>query len=154
MFDFRRINIDVDGNLAIEFRRDSFVSSFGTDSSFVAHEYFDWLTSHMTKNNFEAFHIWMGKKIVGQLELGMTKKDEHCGWIYLYYLIPDLRGKGYSKELNQFAEECLRDRGALRAEMNVSPENHQALKAYLKHGWIDAGPDPLDHKIHLMKKNL
>lgn len=163
---FLPINLDLHSDLCIKFRADSFVASFGTDHPFFEEDglgdtrYLDWLRSR-NPNRYGIFHIWLNEKIIGQLELGESKSSGDDGYIHLYYLIPECRGKGFSVELDQFAMNFLRSLGFKKARLSVSPTNLRAVTFYKKNGWIDLGArdEPelqtiIKFPLHYMEKHI
>ena len=163
--EFKKINLDLHKDVAIKFRSDVFITSFGTDEGFWGEDgqggerYIKWLNNKDPKK-FGAFHIWKEDEIVGQMELALFKGDESWGYINLYYLKKDYRGKGLSKELDDFAIEFLKNLGVNKAKLSVSPTNLRAVKFYKKNGWIDKGPRTFEGRkrhavtnlVHFMEK--
>jgi ribosomal protein S18 acetylase RimI-like enzyme len=78
--------------------------------------------------------IWRDDKIIGQLELGESKSSGDAGYIHLYYLVPECRGKGFSEALDIFAMNYLRSLGFKKARLSVSPTNFRAFQFYKKNG--------------------
>ncbi|MGE4132784.1 MAG: GNAT family N-acetyltransferase [Bdellovibrionales bacterium] len=72
----------------------------------------------------------------------------------LYYLVPELRGQGFSNHLEEFAVSHLKSRGFTRARLSVSPSNVRAVRFYEKNGWRDMGPRPDHPEVRLMEKSL
>lgn len=146
--------LDLDRNLAeaIHFREDSYVCSFGNADRFQAEEYVAWLKGRINQDPEFAVHIWLGDRLIGQMEIGQFKSDPAAGYINLYYLVPELRGKGLSSSLDQYATQRFRARGYRRALLSVSPTNSRALRYYQRQGWRDLGPRPEAPEVHLMEK--
>ena len=162
--EFKKINIDKHSDIAIRFRADAFVVSFGSEKSFWKNfgsdgqGYIDRLRQKDTEK-FGAFHIWKDNDIIGQIELDLFKTDETWGYVTFYYLKKEFRGKGYSKNLDDFAIIFFKRLGIKRARLSVSPNNKRAIKFYEKNGWIDKGSFFEGKKlyldgniIHLMEK--
>ena len=108
--EFKKINLSLHKDVAVTFRADSYMMSFGTAQTFWEEDgkggerYIEWLQSRMQNpQKFGAFHIWRGEEIIGQMELALFKDDESWGYVNLYYLREDWRGKGLSKKLDDFA---------------------------------------------------
>jgi RimJ/RimL family protein N-acetyltransferase len=163
---FQPINLDLHSNLCIQFLADSFVASFGTDKPFFEEDYLgdgryiEWLKTR-NPNRYGCFHIWHNKKIIGQLELGESKSSGDAGYVHLYYLVPEWRGKGLSETLDKFAMDYLRSLGFKKVRLSVSPTNLRAVQFYKKNGWVDLGlrNEPelrsrLKYPLHYMEKNL
>jgi GNAT superfamily N-acetyltransferase len=163
---FLPINLDLHSDLCIRFRSDSFVESFGSDKPFFEEDglgdarYLDWLKSRIS-TRYGGFHIWLNGEIVGQMELGERKNEDDFGYINLYYLVPQWRGKGLSEALDKFAMDFLRSLGFKKARLSVSPTNLRAVQFYKKNGWADIGErtgpeasEVLRFPIHYMEKYL
>jgi len=71
------------------------------------------------------------------MELGRRKIEDEFGYVNLYYLIPEVRGKGFSLELDNFATSYLKELGFKKARLSVSPTNLRAINFYTKNGWQD-----------------
>lgn len=152
--DFRILDLERDLAEAIRFREDSFACSFGSTYRFEAGEYVTWLKDRVSQDPEFAIHVWLGDRLVGQMELGQFKADPTAGYINLYYLIPEMRGRGLSASLDDYAMQRFRARGHKRALLSVSPTNGRALRYYQRQGWQDLGPRPEAPEVHLMEKSL
>lgn len=163
---FQPINLDLHSSLCIEFRADSFFESFGTDNPFSdednlgAVRYIDWLKSR-DPNRHGSFHIWQNGKIIGQLEVGENKGGGETGYVFLYYLVPEWRGKGLSQALDKYAMDFLKTLGFNKVRLSVAPTNLRAVNFYKKNGWIDLGirDEPelrktLKFPLHYMEKHI
>lgn len=162
--DFRKMDLDKHSEIAIKFYAETHAISFGTDKNFFEKDglggkrYIDGLKKKISKE-FGAFHIWMKDEIVGQMELGLFKNDKDWGYVNLYFLKNEFRGKGYSKYLDDFAVDFFKNLGVIKAKLSVSPSNIRAMEFYKKHGWKDKGPRPfkdhtLPHVLHFMEKTF
>lgn len=163
---FLPINFALHSDLCIKFRSDAFVASFGTDKPFWEDDglgdvrYLDWLKSR-DSDRYGAFHIWEYEKIIGQLELGEKKAGDDAGYVHLYYLIPEWRGKGISEALDKFAMNFLKSLGFKKVRLSVSPTNLRAFGFYKKNGWKDLGEQngeelrkTLRFSLHYMEKHI
>jgi GNAT superfamily N-acetyltransferase len=150
--DFRILDLERNLEEAIRFREDSFACSFGSDYPFQAEEYVTWLKDRVSRDPEFAVHVWLGDQLVGQMEIGQFKTDPTAGYINLYYLIPEMRGRGLSASLDEYAMQRFRIRGYKRALLSVSPTNGRALRYYQRQGWRDLGARPEAPEVHLMEK--
>jgi RimJ/RimL family protein N-acetyltransferase len=152
MFQFEKIQPNKHKDLIIAFRRDSFRVSFGNDDNFGEdEEYIEWV-QECSKQNPEGFvlvkHL---DQYVGQLELQIMKyKDKNIGYVNLYYLIPSYRGKGYGKQLHEYAMKFFNSKGVSEYHLRVSPLNQQAIAFYKKNGLEEMGLE-VDGKVIRMK---
>jgi ribosomal protein S18 acetylase RimI-like enzyme len=157
---FQPIDLRAHRDLALEFREDSFVVSFGDAARFHeadkmgADRYIAWIQAKHDQNPESVVHVWQDQKIIGQIELGNLKNDPDRGHVFLYYLAPEFRGQGLGKVLDQYAMNFFRKNGKTQARLSVSPTNLVAWKFYLKLGWKDVGPRPKHPEVHFFQKNV
>lgn len=139
---------------AVAFRRDSYVCSFGNDAIFIAENgadgsgYLHWLAGRVQQFPEGHVHAWQGDAIVGQLEMIIGSRG---GYINLFYLRPESRGRGLGDELHDYALALLRSHGVGLAGLSVSPTNGRAVRYYQRHGWEDRGPRPGAPHVHEME---
>jgi len=149
--DFRPIDLSRHGALAVEFRRDSYVCSFGSDQIFVEENgadgrgYLDWLRLRLQQFPEGHVHTWLGEEIVGQIEMIIGPRG---GYINLFYLRPDARGHGLGDELHDYAVAVLQRQRVGVAGLSVSPTNVRAVRYYERHGWRNLGPRPGAVHVH------
>jgi ribosomal protein S18 acetylase RimI-like enzyme len=65
-----------------------------------------------------------------------------------------MRGKGFGRILNEYAEDFLRKAGFRRIRLSVTDSNSTALNFYKKMSWRELGPSPKRPGVLLMEKNL
>lgn len=151
---FHAIDLARHGALAIEFRRDSYVCSFGNDQIFVEENgadgraYLDWLTARIEQFPEGHVHAWQGDAIVGQIEMIIGSRG---GYINLFYLRPESRGHGLGDVLHAYAVELMRRYRVGAVGLSVSPTNERAVRYYRRHGWLDRGPRPGAPHVHEME---
>jgi ribosomal protein S18 acetylase RimI-like enzyme len=154
---FRVIDPVRHGALAIEFRRDSYVCSFGNDQIFVEENgadgsaYLDWLRARIEQFPEGHVHAWQGDAIVGQIEMIVGSRG---GYINLFYLRHESRGHGLGGELHAYAVALLRRYRVGVAGLSVSPTNERAVRYYQRHGWLDRGPRPGAPHVHEMELEI
>ena len=61
------------------------------------------------------------------------------GYVNLYYVAPQWRGKGIAGALDEYVVAYLLAEGCTRARLTVSKTNPRAISFYTKFGWQDAG---------------
>lgn len=155
---FKPINLDFHVDYCIRFREDSFVVSFGDTKKFYeedgrgAERYIEWLKAKIAKDPGLAVHFFLDDQIVGQIELGYLKDDPTCGYVNLYYLTPEVRGKGLGKSLDEYVVNYFKSRKIERLRLSVSPTNLPAITFYKKMGWRDLGPRQDHPEVHYMEK--
>ena len=152
---FKPIDLVVHAAVCVAFRRDSFLCSFGEDGFFEEAgpdgvHYIERLHLRTTKFPDGYVHAWLGDQIVGQIEMQILEEPRR-GYVNLFYLIEEMRGKGLSGELQEYALDFMRRHGVRTAQLSVSPSNTRALAFYHKHGWRDLGLRPGRDNVHLME---
>ncbi|MBC8069471.1 MAG: GNAT family N-acetyltransferase [Deltaproteobacteria bacterium] len=155
---FRPIDLDAHASICIEFRRDSFISSFGVDSFFEEAgaggvHYIERLRLRTMKFRDGYVHAWLGDTIVGQLEMQILEAPR-IGYVNLFYLVDRLRGAGFSGDLQEYAMRFMASHGVATAQLSVSPSNARAVGYYRKHGWEDLGLRPGRDNVHLMQRQV
>lgn len=155
---FETIELEKNRDLCVRFRKDSYICSFGSSENYIREGgdtfYLGWLKNKISQNPGSAVHVKWNGKIIGQLELGELKAQPEVGYVNLYYLAPEFRGKGFAPLLDQYAIQYLRNAGYRSAQLSVSPKNTRAVRFYLKMGWKDLGPNPDHPEVHLMGRPL
>jgi ribosomal protein S18 acetylase RimI-like enzyme len=114
----------------------------------------DWLKDKIENDPRSVAHAVVGDQTVGQLELGLLRGDATYGYVNLYYLAPEFRGKGFGKQLDEYAMSYFKSLGLSRARLSVSPTNRHAFEFYKKIGWKDLGPREGHPEVHFMEKNF
>lgn len=152
MLTFETIDPVKHGEMAIKFRRDSFVCSFGTDKDFGDdQEYLEWVDQLVKKFPNGFVMVRQGDQLIGQLELQIMKyENREIGYVNLYYLIPEYRGRGLGKQLHQYAINFFTDYQVAEFHLRVSPGNKQAMSFYRKRGMSEIGNE-IDGKVIRMR---
>ena len=160
LLDFQPIDFKQHSQVCIEFRVYSFVASFGDADRFHeedgrgADRYLDWLREKSKADPRSCVHIWFEGQIIGQIEMGRFKSDPAIGYVNLFYLRPQMRGRGMASHLQRYAIDYFRSIGLKKARLSVSPTNARAVAYYKKHGWRDLGPRPGHPEVHLMEIDI
>ena len=155
-FEVRFLPIDIErhAELCVEFRRDSFVCSFGTDAAFErdggAEGYLAWLRARAKEVPEGIVHVWRGERIVGQLEM-RVRAEPYSGYVNLFYLVPGERGSGLGADLFRYTVRVFERRGVSCLRLSVSPTNARALKYYEKCGFSNLGPAFPGAPVHTME---
>ncbi|MFZ3579216.1 GNAT family N-acetyltransferase [Virgibacillus sp. DJP39] len=152
---FERIDIDKHRDEVVEFRKDSFRVSFGDTSDFGNEDdYLQWLEEKI--NDFpEGFVLVVdNEEYIGQLELTIREyQGKKIGYVNLYYLRPEKRGRGIGIELHNYAKQFFKTHKVSEYHLRVSPKNTSAIKFYRKIGMEEVGPE-VEGKVIRMKANL
>lgn len=150
---FRKIDLMQHAAECVRFRRDSYACSFedglerfakenGPDGA----EYLSWLRHRVQEFPSGCVHAWLQGRIVGQIESRI--RDDGSGKVNLFYLVPEARGKGYGRQLNEYIVGVFRDAGVSKLQLSVSTGNQGALGFYRTLGWADKGPRPNHPEVH------
>ncbi|HKP61046.1 MAG TPA: GNAT family N-acetyltransferase [Polyangiales bacterium] len=151
---FKPIDLDAHASVCVAFRHDSFLCSFGVDNFFDEAgpggvDYIERLRVRTTKFRDGYVHAWHGDEIVGQMEMQILDEPRR-GYVNLFYLVEEMRGRGVSGELQEYAMDFMRRHAVQAAQLSVSPTNARALEFYRKHGWRDLGARPGRDNVNLM----
>ena len=157
---FRSIDLDRTERLCRHFEEEAFICSFGDSSGFHesdgqgGNRCIENLRSKLAADPACGVHLWQGSQIIGMLVMGAYRPDPSMGYVFLYYLIPEVRGTGISRFLDDHAMAYFKGKGYQKARLSVSPSNARAIRFYEKHGWVDIGVHPARPVVHLMEKAL
>lgn len=132
---FRTIDPGADARRAYAAYADACRASFGLDATATPFEdHARWLRARVEE--FPDGHVlaWLGDRCVGQLEL-QVPYGRTTGYVNLFWVTPALRGQGYGRRLQAYAEGYCRSWEADRLELHVSPENGRAVGFYRHLGY-------------------
>ncbi|RWZ58537.1 GNAT family N-acetyltransferase [Halobacillus fulvus] len=147
-----QIDLKKHRDTVIQFRKDSFKASFGDTSGFGEEsEYLSWLEDKI-KSFPKGFVLMVeGGRYIGQLELTIREHEgTSIGYVHLYYLIPEVRGKGKGVDLHLYAEQFFKDHKVKEYHLRVSPSNMAAIQFYKRLGMREVGPE-LEGRVIRMK---
>ncbi len=150
---FRSIDLDKHSKECVRFRRDSFACSFTDGAERFAAEYGEdgggylhWLDAQIQEFPQGCVHVWSDDKLVGQIDSRL--RDDGSGKVNLFYLLPELRGQGLGRRLNDYVVGTFRDVGTTRLQLNCTIENERAVRLYQACGWQGVGPRPDHPNVH------
>lgn len=139
---FVRMNLENHCKKIVEFRRDSFVVSFGDDSGFDEESYLRFAREKMASYPEGFVLVKENNKYIGQLELSIRKYEgKYIGYVHLCYLIPEERGKGKGRQLHDYAKQFFENNNVHEFHLRVSPHNPSAINFYRKIGMSEIGPE-------------
>ncbi|MGG1395135.1 hypothetical protein C7M22_00014 [Bacillus velezensis] len=100
---FKRINLNKHKETAVSFREDSFFVSFGTADHFNKDEYLRWLSSQIKCFPDGFMPLFHNGQPIGQLEASIKfYRSQKIGYVHLYYMTEQQRGRGCGTKLHQF----------------------------------------------------
>ncbi|WKA52840.1 GNAT family N-acetyltransferase [Planococcus liqunii] len=137
----KRIDLETQREILIQFRKDSFAVSFGSTQEFGDEEdYLKWVAAKSLQFPDGFMVVMEDERPIGQLELTLTVYEERSiGYVNLYYLIPDKRGLGLGKTLHEYALNFFIENGVKEYHLRVSPSNLPALSFYRNAGMEEIG---------------
>lgn len=137
LFTFRTIDVERDAETIVQFRKDSFLVSLGSIDGFGdRNQYLAWIGLNAVLYP-EGFVLMEHEgKVVGQMEAEVVPyRGKRVGYVDLFYLVPEYRGKGYGQIQLERAEALFRKWGVSEYHLRVSPTNKPAMRFYEKHGF-------------------
>jgi ribosomal protein S18 acetylase RimI-like enzyme len=141
----------------IAFRRDAYVASFGTPAGIEEEMgadnalYLDSLTARIGQVPEGNSHLWDGERIVGQTEMRLVDGEPRVGYVNLFYLLPEFRGRGLGRMLHEHAVGVFERLGRRTLRLSVSTQNAAAIAFYRKLGWVTVGTRPNREPMEIME---
>ncbi|MEC1107289.1 GNAT family N-acetyltransferase [Bacillus velezensis] len=106
---FKRINLNKHKETAVSFREDSFFVSFGTADHFNRDEYLRWLSSQIKCFPDGFMPLFHNGQPIGQLEASIKfYRSQKIGYVHLYYMTEQQRGRGCGTKLHQYVRQFFR----------------------------------------------
>lgn len=142
---FRPIEIDRDWDTLVRFHHDLFEISFGSHRTFSEIIYRGILRERLAQFPDGQMLALAGDAIVGQVEFWIRPYEgRDVGYVSLFYLTPDWRGRGLGVELVERAERYFRTHGMTEYQLRVSELNKRALGFYLRQGFVKLAAEERD----------
>jgi ribosomal protein S18 acetylase RimI-like enzyme len=153
---FRTIDIEKDKDMIIKFRKDSYVVSFGSEEGFGDEiAYISRIKERVNKFPNGQVIIEKDNLPIGQMELQIRDFDGmEIGYVNLFYLIPEYRGKGLGKDLIRYAEDFFRKSNVTEYHLRVSPTNERAIRLYTNSGMVKLREENEKYLVYRMRKLL
>jgi len=156
---FRLAPIDLARHAAdcIAFRRDAYLASFGTPHGLEEEmgadnaRYLESLRARIAQVPEGNAHLWNGERIVGQTEMRFVEGDDQVGYVNLFYLLPEFRGRGLGRMLHEHAVAVFAGLGRRTLRLSVSTHNAAAIAFYRKLGWVPVGTRPNREPMEIME---
>ncbi|MEM9014194.1 MAG: GNAT family N-acetyltransferase [Pseudomonadota bacterium] len=134
-----------DASVLIEFGRDLYRESLGTDSRFFrdygrrGQVFPFWIAQCAGRHRDFATMLESGGAPIGMAVLGENSREAEFGQLHHLYVAPDWRGQGFGGLLEDHARETLSMAGFARARLNVTTRNARARRFYAALGWRETG---------------
>ena len=153
------IDLERHAQYCIDFRRDSYHASFGTDEGCDAEMgadglfYIEKLRKRMAQVPEGNAHVWHGDRVIGQTEMRLEEEPD-VGYVNLFYLLPEWRSKGLGIRLHEHAVDVFTKRGMRAMRLSVSRTNEPALAFYRRLGWRRVGFRPNKETMEILEFTL
>ncbi|NVN92233.1 MAG: GNAT family N-acetyltransferase [Desulfuromonadales bacterium] len=92
------------------------------------------ITQEMERQGIAWFSIMDGTSMIGFMAVGPYETD--IVKLHKLYLLPEYHGKGIGSLALARVEQVARDMNARRIVLNVNKQNHRAIRAYERAGWL------------------
>lgn len=154
------ILLDRDAAACIEFRRAAYEASFGStqgvDEEMGAGNatYLASLRARISQVPEGNAHLWHGDRIIGQTEMRLVEGEPGVGYVNLFYVVPEFRGRGLGRLLHDHASSVFRSLGRDVLRLSVSVRNTAAIAFYRKLGWVVVGTRPHRETMQIMEFRL
>jgi ribosomal protein S18 acetylase RimI-like enzyme len=114
---------------------DACVASFGESPRYEGRDaYLAWLRDKVDEYPEGFVLAYSGATFVGHLEL-QVPFGLPTGYVNLFYVAPEMRGRGFGQLLHAYAERYFRNWEVERTELHVSPQNIRAIRFYRRLGY-------------------
>ena len=142
---FEPIDLGRDGDRCVAFREDAYTLSYGDADRFHGSDglgavrYLEKMRQRCERYPGSCVHAWEGDRIVGQIELTRLTDAWDTGHVAFYYLVPEVRGRGYGPQLDAYALRYFTQVGCSAVQLGVARSNTRAIRFYQLHGWVEEG---------------
>ena len=151
---FAPIDLGRDAGVCLAFRRDMYACSFGTEDGLEEEMgpqgelYLAQLARRIAQLPEGNAHLWSGDAIVAQTEMSLLEEEPGVGYVHLFYVAPEHRGRGLGRVLHRHAAAVFTARGMRLMRLSVGTHNASAIAFYRAAGWRRVGPrahrEPMD----------
>ncbi|MED3570684.1 GNAT family N-acetyltransferase [Cytobacillus praedii] len=150
------IDVEKDQDMIIKFRKDSYVVSYGSEEGLGDETaYINRIKERVKKFPYGQVIIEKDNFPIGQMELQIKYfEGREIGYVNLFYLIPEYRGKGLGNTLIHYAEEFFRKASVEEYHLRVSPANKRAIRLYTNSGMVKLREDNEKNLVYRMWKRL
>lgn len=153
---FRPLDLEREGPMYMEFRREAWKLIHGTEAGFNAKAY--WIEARELAAVFpEAISCAMlGDRVAGMIQLDdRGERDPRTGGIPFYYMAPEYRSLGMGVQLMGQAVSVFRPMGKTRLRLRVAAGNVGAIGFYERYGFHRCGSEPgVLGELYVMEKEI
>ena len=155
---FRLIDPQADGDLLVEFGRQLYIESLGSDAAFkrdfgvFGQKFPLWIATCIAENPKNAAFLTADNVVVAMVVVGRDRRDNRVGHVHHFFVAQAHRGRGIGGLLDDYARDVLRKSGFTLAKLNVTAQNNRALRFYLAQGWRDVTTK--NSKLRIMEVDL
>lgn len=150
------MNLPEDGELYKQSYADSWQSAHGNLTGFDASVYYKNALRVSAEEPMALMKLLInGVDFAGIIELDTGRAVSQIGWISFFYLIPELRGRGYAPQLLGHAVSFFRKAGCNRLQLNVAVTNLRAIRFYERSGFRQIGTkEGVGSKLLLLEMDI
>lgn len=152
---FRPIDLDADWPDIVDFHRDVFRLSEGSDAAFSEDAYRAIMLERLREFPRGQMMVLAAGEVAGQVEIWEREYEGRpIGYVSLFYLLPPWRGHRLGRALVQFAEDYFRQRGLDEYHLRVAQRNERAVRFYQHAGFRPIAFEEGERPTWRMAKNL
>ena len=128
---FEPMDMEKDAGLYCDCYREGWLQAHGTLQGFSQKPYLKSAQRVSKQDEQTVMKAFRGEEFVGIIELDPDRMvEESAGWVSLVYIVPQMRGQGYSKQLVGQAISYYRKRGRKCLRLHVAETNQRAQALY------------------------
>ncbi|MBA2173731.1 GNAT family N-acetyltransferase [Halobacillus locisalis] len=146
----RLISFEKDKDKLLEFRKDAQLVSEGTLENYDFAAYLQRMRRRIETNTNGQVFIIENRKVIGQIGAELRGGE---GYVNLFYLVPEFRGRGYGRKMVAFAEDFFIKQGVRTYRLRVARSNKQALNLYKKSG-LEIVEEDEQECTYIMKRKI
>jgi probable phosphoglycerate mutase len=143
----RFVPIDIESEEEAELYRRCYANAWkeahGSDKGFVPNLYLSSARTHVKEAPQALVKVMSGDHFAGIIELDPERgKRDRRGWISLFYLAPEYRGKGFGVQLLGYSAAYFARAGRKAVRLHAAVTNTRAIRFYRLQGFREIGIEP------------